>query len=85
MIYPAVNANVQDVAGINFLQARAARHYLNLPVELVADEIGITSSCLINIESGATPLEVIIAKALKSFYEGRKVEFTENCGVATKA
>ncbi len=72
------------VEGIDHDQVRAARQLLDLSAELVAGEIGVKPNYLINIEQGVTDLEVVVAKAIKNFYEKRGVVFTEGSGIKRK-
>ncbi len=75
---------VDNGTGIDYLQARAARQFFDLSAEFVADKIGITPQLLLGIEEGHATFEVIVAKALKKFYEKQGAVFTDGSGIQRK-
>ena len=76
-----VHPVVDNGTGIDYLQARAARQFFDFSAEFVAEKIGITPQLLLGIEEGGIKFEVIIAKALKNFYEKQGAVFTEGSGI----
>jgi DNA-binding XRE family transcriptional regulator len=72
---------IENGTGINNEQARMARQFFNLSAEFVANQIGVTPQHLIGIEQGHVDFEVIVAKALKEFYEKRGLVFIDRSGI----